>query len=368
MSENHIHPELEALCVSLDTLAKKVVAGWSSDQTLQDNWGWDWPALDRHSLGRAATEISDLVRKRGTETVDESILKLAKQWKANIAQLTENTIPNLFDSRGQGVHAYLATLSRLRGDLEPILGWQAIRDANLLPPKMARRLRAFQAELDQITPNKEELQRQMALIREATSAAESLPTDLEALTTARKKIEDLQNDSLLLHGKISERLTKSEAAAKRITEHENDSSKLVSQCEEAYRITTTKGLAAAFDQRANSLNKSMWIWVVGLVGALTAGYFLGAERLKSLAEVLNSTTQQSVIVWPNAILAFFSLGAPIWLAWIATKQIGQRFRLAEDYAFKASVAKAYEGYRKEAARIDEAFEARLFSSALTRLE
>lgn len=46
----------------------------------------------------------------------------------------------------------------------------------------------------------------------------------------------------------------------------------------------------------------------------------------------------------------------------------QRFRLAEDYAFKASVAKAYEGYRKEAARIDPEFESRLFSSALSRLE
>jgi len=56
------------------------------------------------------------------------------------------------------------------------------------------------------------------------------------------------------------------------------------------------------------------------------------------------------------------------LAWIATKQIGQRFRLVEDYAYKASVAKAYEGYRKEAVRIDKDLEARLFASALTRLE
>lgn len=58
----------------------------------------------------------------------------------------------------------------------------------------------------------------------------------------------------------------------------------------------------------------------------------------------------------------------MWFAWLATKQIGQRFHLAEDYAFKASVAKAYEGYRKEAARIDPEFEARLFGSALTRLD
>lgn len=76
----------------------------------------------------------------------------------------------------------------------------------------------------------------------------------------------------------------------------------------------------------------------------------------------------------NLVLTLASFGAPIWLAWIATKQIGQRFRLAEDYAFKASVAKAYQGFRKEASRLDSeleanlALEGRLFSSALTRLE
>lgn len=53
---------------------------------------------------------------------------------------------------------------------------------------------------------------------------------------------------------------------------------------------------------------------------------------------------------------------------MATKQISQRFKLAEDYDFKASVAKAYEGYKKEAAKIDKEFEARLFNVALTRLE
>ena len=70
----------------------------------------------------------------------------------------------------------------------------------------------------------------------------------------------------------------------------------------------------------------------------------------------------------QAVLSLLSVGAPLWFAWLATKQVGQRFRLAEDYAFKASVAKAYEGYRKEAARIDPAFEHRLFDSALTRLD
>ena len=70
----------------------------------------------------------------------------------------------------------------------------------------------------------------------------------------------------------------------------------------------------------------------------------------------------------HALLSLLSVGGPLWFAWVATKQLAQRFRLAEDYGYKASVAKAYEGYRKEAARLDPIFEARLFSSALTRLE
>ncbi|GAB3643065.1 hypothetical protein [Spirosoma arcticum] len=70
----------------------------------------------------------------------------------------------------------------------------------------------------------------------------------------------------------------------------------------------------------------------------------------------------------QVILSLLSIGAPLWFAWLSTKQVNQRFRLSEDYAFKASVAKAYEGYRREAARIDPLFEARLFSSALERIE
>jgi hypothetical protein len=67
-------------------------------------------------------------------------------------------------------------------------------------------------------------------------------------------------------------------------------------------------------------------------------------------------------------LSLLSVGAPVWFAWLSTKQIGQRFRLAEDYAFKASISRAYEGFRREAARFDKDMEARLLGSALSRLD
>lgn len=112
----------------------------------------------------------------------------------------------------------------------------------------------------------------------------------------------------------------------------------------------------------------MWVWVVGLVAALGIGSHLGAERIRQLSAAIADKDPQWGAVWLNLLLSVVAVGAPVWFAWIATKQIGQRFRLAEDYGFKASVAKAYEGYRREAARIHEDLEHRLFSSALTRLE
>jgi hypothetical protein len=369
MTDKPLHPELETLCDKLNSIAQTILNSNSDNRTLLEMYGWNCPAVNRHGLSRVASDLADMIRSHGSETLDESILKIVKEAQSNVERLKGTTLQQFWSGNG-GIASsvYITTISCLRSDLEPILGWQSIRDTNLIPAKMARRIRNYQAALDEIAPNKDELTRRINLINEATESAESLPTDLAALTAARNKIDLLQTESIGMHGKIAGRLNESNLDRDKIKIFEGEASKLVNQCEEAYRITTTKGLAAAFDQRARSLAGSMWVWVVGLIAALGIGYFMGSSRLKDLTDLLNSADKQHESVWPTAILALISLGAPLWLAWIATKQIGQRFRLAEDYAFKASVAKAYEGYRKEAAKIDKAFEARLFASALTRLE
>ena len=89
---------------------------------------------------------------------------------------------------------------------------------------------------------------------------------------------------------------------------------------------------------------------MGLLTSLITGGIIGYYRFEALAKSLENTNPQGVVVWMNIVLSLISLAVPIWLAWLATKQINQRFRLSEDYAFKAPVAKAYEGYRRDAAR------------------
>ena len=52
-------------------------------------------------------------------------------------------------------------------------------------------------------------------------------------------------------------------------------------------------------------------------------------------------------IFLNILISVLSIAAPVWFAWVSTKQIGYCFRLSEDYGFKASIAAAYEGFRKE---------------------
>lgn len=243
-----------------------------------------------------------------------------------------------------------------------------MNDNKILPPSITRSLRSIKAQIEQLTPDKDELTAQITLIKEATAAAESLPADLQMLIDARNKLSRLSDESIKLHSDIEKNKLSSDELQAAIQDKEKEAKQLISNCEEAYRITTTKGLAAGFDQRASALSKSMWIWVLGLLSALVSGAILGTSRITELSAALNKENQSIEIVIAHAILSILSIGAPLWFAWISSKQISQRFRLAEDYAFKASVAKAYEGYRKEAVKIDEAFVARLFSTALTRIE
>jgi hypothetical protein len=256
----------------------------------------------------------------------------------------------------------------LRGIILPGIGWLAVPDSKSLPAPLARRVRAAQAQLSQLAPDLDGLRNQIEEIQAAHKVADSLPIDLQALAEARERLTKASTEALITEGKIKDAWEQSEKHLNLTKQKQEEAQKLVDQCEDAYKITTTKGLAGAFDQRASRLAFSMWGWVVGLIVALVLGSLIGAHRLEVLSAALQAPTPNWGGVAIQCVLSLLSVGAPLWFAWLATKQVGQRFRLAEDYAFKASIAKAYEGYRKEAARIDPDFEHRLFGSALSRLD
>lgn len=364
-----MHKSLEAVCAALDELSVAVTNAWSGDQTLCEAWGWNCPTVTRHELAEIPKRLATRIREASPIEIEAGLLAQLNDLPRRLKHMQAQTLPYLFNGNAaQAAPAYIGTMALIQQTLEPLVSWQLLQDPKAMPAQIARRLRSLQAEMGQIVPDMQKLGEQIELIQEATAAAESLPTDLQALAEARKKIDQIASQSSELYGKIDERSSEAHRWTEYIERRKEAADKLVGQCEDAYRITTTKGLAAAFDQRASRLAVSMWAWVVGLLVALGFGAFLGSHRVELLSSAISNPDPQWGVIGMHIALSILSVGAPLWFAWLATKQIGQRFRLAEDYAFKASVAKAYEGYRKEAARLDEAFEARLFSSALSRLE
>jgi len=364
-----LHKDLEPTCVALDALATAVTNAWGVDTTACENLGWFAPAVTRHDLANLALTLAADIRSTDTDSLDTSTVNLIQDLPRRLQILLANTVPHMFTAdSGQAIPAYISTLSLFRSALLPAIGWQLVTDNNSLPPTLARRARAAQAELDQLIPNIDNFSQQIKDIQSAHKIADSLPIDLQSLAEARDKLNKSSIESASLEEKIKNAHNNSSDYLGSMKKYSEEAEKLMQQCEEAYHVTTTKGLAGAFDQRAGKLALSMWVWVFGLAAALGIGSFIGAHRLEIISAALQAPNPNWGSIGIQAVFSLLSVGAPLWFAWLATKQIGQRFRLAEDYAFKASVAKAYEGYRKEAARIDPKFESRLFGSALTRLD
>lgn len=364
-----MNEEIENLCKALDTLGDSVENGWSDKRSLIEAFGWHHPALGKTELAYLPRSLSEKIRKVNLQTDDESFLQVIEDIPRKLELLRTNTLPQFFSGNGhQAIPAYITTLNWVASVVEPHISWIVSNDPNSMPPAISRRLKGLQAKLSQIDVDHEKLNNQIKLINEATETAESLPSDLEDLKVARRKVDSISQDVLKTSSKVATAKEEVDGLLKSILENKKTADQLVSNCEDAYRITTSKGLAGAFDQRAKQLTNSMWVWVFGLLCALGAAWYVGAERISILTGALSNPDPKWGMILMQIMLAVISLGAPLWFAWLSTKQISQRFKLAEDYGFKASVAKAYEGYRKEAARIDVKLEARLFESALTRIE
>lgn len=360
---------VEKVCAALETFSAALLAGWSGDQTFQEAWGWNCPAVTRQEFANAPKQLAARIRAvspKGAGVIPDVTLQ---EIPRRLQLLQANTLPQLYGGNCTQASATISqTLDWISRLFEPLLVWQPMEDTNTLPPALARRLKGISARLNQLDPDMNSLEDKVRRIKDAHDSAESLPADMEALEEARKKVQRISSEASEAYGVIGVQREESARLLEATQKHQKEASGLVDKCDEAYRITTTAGLAAAFDQRAKQLSASMWVWVFGLFAALTIGVFLGAERVSLLSRVVSEENPRWGAIAVQMGLSVLSLGAPLWFAWLATKQVGQRFRLAEDYAFKASVAKAYEGYRKEAVRIDPLFEARLFSSALARLE
>lgn len=370
MAENEI---IADAANSLDALTKGIIDGWDGDQTFRETWGWNCPALTRHDLAKTIKSASERVRQLATNQMDSHLSVLLPDVPRRVQLLTSETLPYLYNGNAAGAYpAIKQTIDWINDELDfylpPVVDWQDFESEKLMPRAMLRRLRSIDAQLTNLEGKSVDLDSQISLINDAHAAAESLPTDLKELEEARIILQTALSD---LDSKGKKATTAEESISeilKTVQYHETQAAALVEKCGSAYSAATTKGLGEAFAARARALSTSMWVWSAALIISLSLGAWLAHDRISTIKDLLDGNTPSLGLVWINIVLSGFTVAAPVWFAWVSTKQIGQRFRLAEDYAFKASIAQAYEGYRREAISIDETLAQRLFSTALDRLD
>lgn len=360
----------DPLVNSLNATAAAITAiGPTHADTLNATHGWNQVGLTLSDLASFASRLATDIQECGSDTVDSKGQVLLTTAAAQMDQFRSTAVPQFWGGNGvQAVPAYVATIQGMRERVRHLMPKYAPVDQRTLPVQLAKRVARVAAELDAVVVDRDTLTDRMKQINEAYETAELLPETLASLNEAKGQLDELTKEA----SKNAEEISKQQSAAIStvavMDSFRVEAEKLVAQCEEAYRVTTSKGLAGAFDQRATGLSRSMQLWVVALVVALGCAAFMGAQRVELLSKNLGDADPKWGVIWLNFALSLLSVGGPLWFAWVATKQIGQRFRLAEDYSYKASIAKAYEGYRREAAKLDPEFTARLFGSSLTRLE
>lgn len=112
---------------------------------------------------------------------------------------------------------------------------------------------------------------------------------------------------------------------------------------------TSIGLAKAFEDQKKSYTLSITIWscvfVVTMLGMLSFGIYYIVE----IAKITDLDVSKAFIALLNKLPFFVPT---IWLAVFASKQQSQNKRLQQEYAFKETFAKSYDGQKTQLEKLD----------------
>lgn len=389
MNEN-----VSALKLSLDTLKNNIDALKIESVPFNSRGDYYYPAFAVDDLWNILSDLSEDIDNLDTLEPSESEIVCINNVISMLNAIQPASLEHIKNQSASvsspAILSLISTLLVASFYIGRFFSIDRLKDRNLLPKNIIRRLNSYKENLVKIESSTTDIESKINVINEAYEAAEYLPTSLISLREANAEVVRLKDSSKEMSDDIASCKSDSEKLHLKSKEYEEEIKVLLSnakneakdyldglaeearayidKCEEAFRTTTSKGLAGAFEDKARKLNESIRLWVIGLAVALILGSVVGYFRLEALGAYLADANFSLFKITIQIVMSVMSIGAPLWFAWLATKQIGQRFRLAEDYEFKASVSKAYEGYRREAVDLDGDFASRLFGNALTRLE
>lgn len=189
------------------------------------------------------------------------------------------------------------------------------------------------------------------------SKAEKLNETFEKVTEYNAEISEIEEKVQEFESKVFGKNTEDKEALKfKINDLKSELEELHSGWEEKYGALSAKiesllpgatsaGLAKSYSDQKNSYKTPNILWSVVFIGTMIGMVWYAINSIKD-SKTLGGTFM--------SILARAPFFVPtIWLALFASKQQSQNRRLEQEYAHKESLAKSYEGYKREIAKLPE---------------
>jgi hypothetical protein len=368
-----MHPEIGATKTVLDTLGNMIRDSYADDRTLLEIWGWNCLPLNRHDLHDLVKQAAERLNNVAEADVDSSFIAKLGQIRTKAEQFQTQTLPFLYNGNANAAGPVLISLVEwIDKTLDPYidisLEWMSLDARNAVPPAMVRRLKSLEGKLQSAERRASNASDKVAGIEAVHAAAQAVKTEIDQAVQLKQSLIADSGTVSAFRSTTEVHANESAELIARLRQADADSKEIIEKFEKAYSAATTVGLGQSFATKAMWSNGALAAWVCGLLIALGMAWHIGSAKVAGLQTLLAAEKINSDNVWIHVFVTAFSVAAPVWFAWLSTKQIGHRFRLAEDYSYKATVAKAYEGYRREAASVDSEFKQTLFEIMLKRID
>ncbi len=284
--------KLSEVAKSFDLLADKIEKAWGPSypigKPLKTTMGVSGPALTpqdamnmAHSISERLLALADGENPSEVEADDYWVWFGSQAEQFDFGSLTSDPV-NITRSTFE----FLTFVSCELPPQAASVDWDRVKDSHLIPKRLAAKIKALEARLAALEPRASLVDEKILVIETAHDAAEQLPTELEELRNAATEIENLRATASQAHFRIGESLRVSSENEEKILALKKEADALVQKCDEAYRITTSAGLAGAFEYRSKSLAVVGWVWVAILVLSLVAAVWLGKDRYDGLKALI----------------------------------------------------------------------------------
>lgn len=355
-------------------------------------WGYSGiKAEDIDELFNSWREGVDVAvsRTRAAEQPEERIID------ATVAKLMRDTRPHVDNAQSHGMGwlmqstPFMANLSMMAGNLLVVLAKRSDLRKGLLKIASSN-LNDEILSVEKVAPLAQQIIQHHEKIAEQTEAVEAAVKEtqetcddvaavknkvLEDQTAVAALLASANQDQVALKkhaDTLASLIESSQVTLEEVAKQKSDADEQIAtgtellananaQLTKALQDINRQGLAGAFAGQATVVAGERAKWVLAF-GAAIAWLIWVAYRIVDTASGSGTTPFD-----PMNFLRGLPLAAPgIWLGWLSARQIGILARIQQDYAYKASTAVAFEGYKKEVASAnDQALSKQLLETAVT---